>query len=369
LRFLLRAEDGRPVAVEGSRLVEPRDPFDCVLDLGPGELRPGLINAHDHLHRNHFPRLGSPPYPNAYVWGEDLRARWGDAIGRVSVLSRRDALLFGALKNLIAGVTTAIHHDPWLPDFADSFPLRIPHLRVAHSLRLESDLAARQSGAGAARDAPFCIHLAEGTDAQSTAEIVEADRLGLLKERLVPVHLVGADESGIELLRRARVPIVWCPSSNLFLFERTAPPALLSSGLPVLLGSDSLLTGAGTLLEELRIARALGYLADRSLEDAVGMTAARYLGLAAPTLGPPGAADLVFLTRPLFDARACDVALVVVAGRPRFGDRRFARLFELCGVPAEPLVVGGVEKLVAAPLGSVARRVFALSPECQRILA
>jgi cytosine/adenosine deaminase-related metal-dependent hydrolase len=212
------------------------------------------------------------------------------------------------------------------------------------------------------------MHLAEGTDAQSAAEIAEADQLGLFEERLVPVHLVGADEPGIELLRRARAPIVWCPSSNLFLFERTAPRELVGSGVPVLLGSDALVTSAGTLLEELRVARALGYVDDRSLEDAVGLTAARSLDLAAPTLEPPGVADLVLLTCPLFDAHACDVALVLVAGRPRFGDRRFARLFELCAVPAETLVVGGVEKLVVEPLGSVARRVFALSPECRRIL-
>ena len=36
--------------------------------------------------------------------------------------------------------------------------------------------------------------------------------------------------------------------------------------------------------------------------------------------------------------------------------------------PTETLVVGGVEKLVIEPLGTVARRVCALSPECQRIL-
>jgi hypothetical protein len=142
----------------------------------------------------------------------------------------------------------------------------------------------------------------------------------------------------------------------------------VGSGLPVLLGSDSLLTAAGTLLDELRVARALGYLTDRSLEDAVGLTAARALSLAPPTLKPPGAADLIFLTRPLLDARACDVALVLVGGVPRFGDRRFAGLFERCAVPTETLVVGRVEKLVVEPLGSVARRVCALSPECQRIL-
>jgi hypothetical protein len=327
-----------------------------------------LINAHDHLYRNHFPRLGSPPYPNAYAWAEDLQARCGETIAPMSEIPRREALLFGALKNLVAGVTTVIHHDRWQTDFCDTFPVRVTHVRVAHSLRFESDLAALGCGNGAPPDAPLCIHLAEGTDAQSAVEIAEANRLGLFAEALIPVHLVGVDASGIEILRRAGVPFVWCPSSNFFLFGRSAPRELVASGLPVLLGSDSLLTAAGTLLDELRFARALGYLPDCSLEDAVGRTAARSLGLAEPTLEPPGAADLVFLTRPLLDAHARDVALVLVGGQPRFGDRRFAGLFEHCAVPTDTIVVGGVEKLVVKPLGSVARRVCALSPECQRIL-
>jgi len=368
MRILLRSGDGHAVAIEGSQLVEPWGDFDYELDLGPGELRPGLINAHDHLHRNHYPRLGSPPYPNAYAWGEDLHARCGHAIAQASVLPRRDALLFGALKNLVAGVTTAVHHDPWQPDFAEDFPLHVPHVRVAHSLRLEADLAARRLGDGAPRDAPLCIHLAEGIDAQSALEIVAADRLGLFEDRLVPVHLVGADEPALELLPRAHTPFVWCPSSNLFLFGRSAPRELVGSGRPVLLGSDSLLTGAGTILDELRVARALGYLPECLLEEAVGATAARCLALPVPTLDDAGQADVVFFTRPLFAAHACDVALVLVGGRPRYGDRRFARLFELCNVPVEPMVVGGVEKLVIDPLASVANRVFALSPECRRIL-
>ena len=354
--------------MEGSQLVDPRGPFDSVLDLGPGELRPGLINPHDHLYRNHFPRLGSPPYANAYAWGEDLQARYGETIAPMAAISRHDALLFGALKNLVAGVTTVVHHDRWQEDFCDTFPVRVAHVRVAHSLRFEADLSAQRCGNGVSHDAPFCIHLAEGTDAQSAGEIAEADRLGLFDEPLVPVHLVGVDAAGIEILQRAHVPFVWCPSSNFFLFGRSAPRELVGSGLPVLVGSDSLLTAAGTLLDELRVARGLGYLADDVLEDAVGLTAARSLNLPEPTLEPPGAADVVFLTRPLFDARARDVSLVLVDGVPRFGDLRFAGLFERCAVPTETLVVGGVEKLVIEPLGTVARRVCALSPECQRIL-
>jgi hypothetical protein len=91
----------------------------------------------------------------------------------------------------------------------------------------------------------------------------------------------------------------------------------LHDGIDVLLGSDSLLSGAGTLLDELRIARAAGLLSDERLADAVGKTAARRFGIAPPSLEPGERADIVVLTRPLLRASAEDVELVVAGGIPR----------------------------------------------------
>ena len=54
------------------------------------------------------------------------------------------------------------------------------------------------------------------------------------------------DEDGVILLRRSGCAVIWCPSSNRFLFERSAPSALLAEGTDVLLGTDSLLTCDGT---------------------------------------------------------------------------------------------------------------------------
>jgi hypothetical protein len=136
----------------------------------------------------------------------------------------------------------------------------------------------------------------------------------------------------------------------------------------VLLGTDSLLSGEGTLLDELRTARALGRMAEGRLLDSVGRVAAARLGLPEPTLEPGAPADLVLLRRPALDARPADVALVLVGGRPRFGDEEFGELFARCGVPVERLEVGGVPKLVVAPLATVAGKVRALSPEAARVL-
>jgi len=131
---------------------------------------------------------------------------------------------------------------------------------------------------------------------------------------LLAVHVVGADADGVRRLRAAGAAIVWCPSSNLFLFGRTAPRELLAPGTDVLLGSDSLLTGAGTLLDEIRAARTLGLLSDARLLDAVGGAAARRLGLPEPSLAPGAPAELAVFRRPVLEAGAEDVALVVAGG-------------------------------------------------------
>jgi imidazolonepropionase-like amidohydrolase len=90
--------------------------------------------------------------------------------------------------------------------------------------------------------------------------------------------------------------------------------------MDVLLGSDSRLTAAGDLLDELRAARALGSLGDDRLLDAVGATAARRLGIAAPSLEIGAAADLAVFRRPPLEASAADVALVVAGGVVRVAD-------------------------------------------------
>jgi cytosine/adenosine deaminase-related metal-dependent hydrolase len=134
------------------------------------------------------------------------------------------------------------------------------------------------------------------------------------------VHAVGVDARGIQRLRAAGAAIVWCPSSNRFLFGRTVPAELLAPGIDVLVGSDSLLTADGSLLRELRVARDLGFVTHARLSDAVGVTAARRLGIAPPSLDVGARADVIVLRRPLLEATEEDVAVVVADGTLRVLD-------------------------------------------------
>ncbi len=296
------------VAVADGLIVAPEGRFDVVLEMPSAEVRPGLINAHDHLHRNHYGQLGAPHYPNARAWALDIQNRHSDHIAEHRLRPRREALEVGAWKNLFSGVTTVVHHDAWEAAFEDDFPLRVLKIRNADSLSMESDLHHLHG------QAPFCIHLAEGVDEDAASEVRRLSELGLLTDNLIAVHCVGVDGAAVERFRRSGAAVVWCPSSNLFLLGRTAPSELLAEGVDVLLGSDSRLTGAGDLLDELRCARAIGSLDDLRLEAAVGATAARRLGVPKPSLALGAVADLIVLQRPLLDARSEDVALVMAGG-------------------------------------------------------
>ncbi|MGZ5430639.1 MAG: hypothetical protein ACXWEX_04500, partial [Thermoanaerobaculia bacterium] len=153
------------------------------------------------------------------------------------------------------------------------------------------------------------------------------------------------------------------------LYGSTAPRALFDSGLDVLLGTDALVSGEGTLLDELRAARALGFLTDSRLAEAVGATARRRLTLPPPSLEPGTRADVIALDAPVLEAAPRDVMLVLVGGRPVLADERHAGIFDAAGVPAEALTVGGVPKRVASPLASVAHAAFRLAPDLRRIMA
>ncbi len=333
----------RAVAVEDGRVVESGGSFDLVLEIPDGEIRPGLINAHDHLHRNHYGRLGRPPYRNAYAWARDIQARCGRHIAERRI-PRRDALLIGAWKNLFAGVTAVAHHDAWEADFDRHFPLGVVRAPSADSLGMTPALEGLDGAA------PYGLHLAEGVDPQAAEEVRALAGRGRLTSGLIAVHAVGADADGVSRLRASGAAVVWCPTSNLFLFGQTAPAELLAPGVDVLLGSDSLLTGEGDLLDELRCARAIGAVDDLRLEAAVGSTAARRLGLAEPSLEPGAPADLVILARPLFDASAEDVVLVLAGGVPRLARPSLGERLNPYAAEAAELRIGDVVRWVNGPL-------------------
>jgi cytosine/adenosine deaminase-related metal-dependent hydrolase len=185
------------------------------LDLSGHLVMPGLINAHDHLAFNLFPLLGHGPYPNAGEWARDIYHPGRSPIREHLRVPTPVRLWWGALKNLLSGVTTVCHHNPYEREvFGADFPVRVVRrFAWAHSLEFEPELAARFRKAPPSY--PFLVHCAEGIAAAARREVQALDALGALDERTAIIHGVGITGAGLALMRRRRASLVWCPTSNL----------------------------------------------------------------------------------------------------------------------------------------------------------
>ena len=296
------------------------------VDLSGYLLLPGLINAHDHLEFNLFPRLGNGPYPNFQQWGEDIFRPDASPVRDHLAVPKPVRLWWGAIKNLLCGVTTVCHHNPYQRGiFGKGFPVRVvSRYGWAHSLALEKDVAALFRATP--DDAPFLIHLGEGTDAGSAREIFELDRLGALDARTVIIHGVGLDRGGRALVEERGAGLVWCPSSNLFTLGKTLGQDELSQHRRVALGSDSALTAEGDLLDEIRVAWSATGVGSEQLFNMVTRDAAEILRLPRRqgSLQAGAVADLIALpdlgqspADTLAESSFREVELVVLAGQPQ----------------------------------------------------
>jgi len=289
------------------------------LDLSGLTLLPGLINAHDHLEFNLFPRLGRGPYANASEWAADIYRPDDPPVREHLRVPKSVRLFWGGIKNLLAGVTTVLHHNPYQPEvFESNFPVRvIRRFGWAHSLRFSPDI--RKHYDAAPPDAPFIVHACEGTDRSAADEIRELDALGVLGPRTVIVHGVGLDSAGIALLKERGASLIWCPSSNHFTLGRTISPEVLNSGIPIALGTDSALTGQGDLLDELEVASR--HVPWSRLYDMVTAEPAKILRIESHE------SDLVAVR----DPRNLTPELVVIDGRIRLISERLAKPLRLPG--------------------------------------
>lgn len=299
---------------------------------------PGLLNAHDHLDFNLFPRLGDPPYPNFYAWARAIYQPDASPLRDILRVPLADRLRWSAYKQLISGVTTVVHHNPYHAGiFGRRFPVKVlKRYGWAHSLGHGDDVA----GAFArSRGRPFIIHAAEGVDAASSDEIDRLDRLGALASNTVLVHGVALSAAQMRRLAGRAVSLVWCPSSNRHLYGQTAPvAALLEHGVRVALGTDATLSGLPTLWDELSAAHATGLATPAELLDMVTTTAASIFGVTdgRGTLRPRAPADLILLPDTgapaadiLTSATPTSVALVLIDGTPRLADPAWAARLDL----------------------------------------
>jgi cytosine/adenosine deaminase-related metal-dependent hydrolase len=305
-------------------------------------LLPGLINAHDHLELNHFPRTRfRDRYDNAHQWGEDVSRRL-DTEPYVNLRRKRlrDRCLIGGIKNLLSGVTTVAHHNPLHRALRRrQFPVHVLQRYVwAHSLHFEDEDTIRHAIASIPPDIPFIIHLAEGTDRIAADEYKQLAHLGAARSNTILVHGVGLRSAERDHAVTTIGGLIWCPSTNFYLLGATTDVVSWAAAEKLAIGSDSRLTADGDLLDETRVAYATGQLGVEDLFKAITLWPAKILGFTdRGTLQPGCRADVIALPLNTDDkhplealtvAKRADVGMVLRGGVPMVGKSGLLQQFQ-----------------------------------------
>jgi cytosine/adenosine deaminase-related metal-dependent hydrolase/ubiquinone/menaquinone biosynthesis C-methylase UbiE len=333
---------------------------NSVINLSGYLLLPGLVNAHDHLEFALFPRLGRGNYANCTEWAEDIHQTHSEIIAQHRRIPKDVRLWWGGIRNVLCGVTTVSHHNPYAPEtFDDNFIVRVVReYSWAHSLSMDSEVADKKRRTPAGR--PFLVHLAEGVDEKSEGEALELSQAGVLDQDTVAIHGLALNERGRQLLRDSLAGLVWCPSSNVFLFGKTLTSADVHSLPRVAIGSDSPLTGEGDLLDEVRFAQSNSQIAAQVLYGYVTRQAAQILrlGEGQGTLRVGGLADLMAVregfrspAQALETLTYKDVELVLVGGRVHLASEKvLQRMPENARSGLQALMIDGMVRWIRAPL-------------------
>lgn len=328
---------------------------------------PGLLNPHDHLFGTWWPKIApNRPYDNVYDWLADYEQS-PILMGR-GQNSMADVYELGAYRNLISGVTTVADHYIRIaqPDFYTRLPIHVLYeygrtWTPRKSTSWGSDIAS-EFRLAVDRGLPHIIHLAEGVGDGMDHEMETLLRAHALGRNTLIIHGISLRAQDMQAIAEKGASVCWCPGSNLYLYDQTADvPALLRAGVSVTLGTDSSMTGGLNLLDEMRIARQV--YRDRFGQEPLSSwlvelvtTRAAYalmLDSRRGRLAPGYEADILVLPdshddpyTSLVEAEVGDIALLICAGRPIYGDPIYQSLFEQFGNAFSRAVVSGNEKLI-----------------------
>jgi 5-methylthioadenosine/S-adenosylhomocysteine deaminase len=340
-----------------------------IIDLTGKIVAPALVDAHDHLFGNYYPKVGrnDGKYLNWKPWDTDLKA--SPVYKERSKIPPIDIYYLACYKHILSGCLTVNDHMPHKvnANFLDLMPVRV---QKNYALAHESSSFDLRWGDGivnehtkAVREGiPFITHIEEGFDPESMKGIDILMLLKALSRNTVLIHGIALSSKDISEIAKAKASLVWCPGSNYFMFRKTGDVRQwLAKGINVALGTDSPASGELNLLYEMKWAKKLYKkiyrkdIPDSTLVEMVTINAAKALWLdkEVGSLDKGKSADITVFSGSQKDPYATvvkadfkDIALVFFKGRPVYGDSVYKSVFAKAGVKNRKLKVAGSPKII-----------------------
>jgi len=182
----------------------------------------------------------------------------------------------------------------------------------------------------------WMVHLAEGTDQESSDEFECLAAMGLLRRETAIIHGTALTDDQLRRMGEVGAKLIASPLDNLMYYGTTPDlPAAWRHGVNVSLGTDWSPAGSKNLLSELKVVDQLNkqvwnsFFSNRDILQMVTTNPADAIGWTNNTgrVKVGLAADLAVFRRrwggayrSVIDATERDVRLVVVGGDPLFGD-------------------------------------------------
>ena len=336
-----------------------------------GVIYPGLIDLHNHLNYNVLP-LWNPPqqYGDRYEWRSEATYKRDISQPMAAILAKglsAAVIRYVEAKLLVGGTTSSQgmslksgskqFYRGMVRNLEQTEDARLPEIQT----QLEDLFGLDNQGKAKMRQqldagARMFHHLAEGRNQRAHKAYEDSRALAFPRGNYVGIHTTGLIGADYAEFAQTGAKAVWSPTSNSLLYGETVEIArFLGSGLTWGLGCDWSPSGTKNLLGEMKVAllaaQAAGvHLSYQTLAEAVTVRAASVVGW-EKTLGKLSTgfyADLLVLRPKVADpyenlvrATERDIALVVIAGVPRYGDKTLMQQTGIAAGKLESRTVAG----------------------------
>ncbi|MCK4910676.1 MAG: amidohydrolase family protein [Thermodesulfovibrionales bacterium] len=339
-----------------------------IIDCNDASVSPGLINPHDHINWN----ISWPDLSATYRY--DQRNDWRNGCREHTELKSysdtdKRRVAWNELRQAISGTTSVagsggvagllrnFNKDGYLQEWPSA---KMADLKVDYNVFPLADYNHTQfetscTGYSDRRDTPAVLHndcyiphVAEGVDYVARNEFLclsgrlsdrRAGSYDLVNTVSAFIHTVGTLAPDAKRMSDRKNTVIWSPRSNVSLYGNTAQIHLYKTlGVPLALSTDWLPSGSMNMLRELNCALSLNntYFANTlsntelwqmvtnsaayavKAHDRIGRLSPGYVAdIAIFNSYSPGWPDAFFS---VVNATSEDVALVLKAGRPLFGE-------------------------------------------------